>query len=222
MDRIEDMTDRYNRPLEVYTIGHSNHSVNRFVELLHETGITAIADVRSTPYSGRFPHFNQPELKQALSDGGIAYVFLGEALGARTKDRSCYQEGRADYELIASTEAFERGLDRVEVGARKYRIALMCAEREPLDCHRTILVSRWLQARGMSVLHVLADGSIEPNEFTEKRLLKMMKMETGDLFDTPESHADPLTEAYKKRGREIAYIEEQSETEDLATETSAA
>jgi len=191
----------------VYTIGHSNHRAAAFVALLRGADVTAVADVRSVPYSRRHPQFNKREFDVSLRAAGIAYVFLGDRLGARPKDRGCYRGGRADYRLIAGTEAFRDGLRRVEEGAERYRIALMCAEREPLDCHRTVLVARHLQRRGARVVHILADGTTEPNEATERRLLKLTCLETTDLFDAPKDARAAVEQAYDRRGDEICYAE---------------
>ena len=108
----------------------------------------AVADVRSSPYSRHSPHFSRDELRAELRSEGISYVFLGNELGGRPKDRRFYCEGVADYEKMAQTPEFKTGLDRVIEGARKYRIALMCSEHDPLDCHRCLLVGRALAQRG--------------------------------------------------------------------------
>lgn len=187
----------------VYTIGHSDHPLPAFIELLRGAGITAVADVRSSPYSRFHPQFNREPLKAALDEQGIAYVFLGDALGARPDDPACYRQGVAEYELIAGTEAFQAGLTRVLDGADDFTIALMCAEKEPLDCHRTILVARNLERRGARIRHILADGSIEEAEQTESRLLKMTKKENADLFAGPQ-----VEEAYALRARQICYREQ--------------
>jgi hypothetical protein len=121
------------------------------------------------------------------------------------KERSCYRNGVADYSLIARSSAFAHGLRRVEVGADRYRIALMCAERDPLDCHRTLLIARHLQDRGSTVCHILADGKLEPNEVTEKRLLDIADMRTTDLFAPSGSVEEAIANAYGKRGHKIAY-----------------
>lgn len=191
----------------VYTIGHSNHDIMAFVGLLREADVNAVADVRSVPYSRRHPQFNRRDLEASLREVGISYVFLGDRLGARPKDRSCYRGGRVDYRLIAVGEAFREGLERVQAGAERYRIALMCAEREPLDCHRTILVARHLQRRGMRVVHILADGTVEPNESTERRLLERMRMETADLFDAAQDAQATVERAYDRRGDEMCHVE---------------
>lgn len=125
----------------VLTIGHSNHPIERFIGLLKQDGVTAVADVRSAPFSRHNPQFNKDSLQQSLSEAGIAYIFLGKELGARSNDRSCYEDGRVQYERLARTDLFLDGIERVRKGAEQYRIALMCAEKEPLECHRTLLVA---------------------------------------------------------------------------------
>jgi uncharacterized protein (DUF488 family) len=187
----------------VYTIGHSDLPIDGFIDRLRMHGITAVADVRSIPFSRRLPHFSRPALKAALKSAGIAYVFLGNELGARTADTSCYIEGRADYERIAETTAFASGLQRVEEGAGHYRVALMCAEREPLDCHRAVLVARYVAQRGIEVRHILYNGEIELHTETECRLVRLVRGPVTDLFVTdPQAELD---EAYRIRGCAIAY-----------------
>lgn len=140
----------------IYTIGHSNHTIEGFISLLLKYDITAVADVRSTPYSRFNPQYNREPLSVALKKAGIAYVFLGEELGARPEDPACYVNGRVDFDRVAVREQFRRGLSRVLAGADKYHITLMCAEKEPLDCHRTILVCRNLKDQGVCIKHIFA------------------------------------------------------------------
>ena len=180
----------------LYTVGHSNHGIEPFLALLQGQGITAVADVRSVPYSRRMPHFSKAPLSAALKEAGLAYVFLGEQLGARPKDPACYRGGLVDYELIAAREAFGDGLARVERGAERFRLTLLCAEREPLDCHRTLLVARHLQDRGNEIRHILADGTLEPHGATEDRLLRQAGLAGGDLFT---DRSGLLREAYRRR-----------------------
>jgi uncharacterized protein (DUF488 family) len=144
----------------VLTIGHSTHAFDHFLSLLRRTGVTAIADVRTSPFSRRYPHFNRDELREKLLLDGIAYVFLGKELGGRPSDPNLYCDGVADYEKMATTESFKNGLKRVIEDAKKHRIALMCAERNPLECHRCLLVGRALAERGVAVRHILRDGAI--------------------------------------------------------------
>src|SRR5712692_1910478 len=158
----------------LFTIGHSNHSIEVLVELLRQHAVQAVADVRSRPYSGRFPQFNRPVLKRELKESGLRYVFLGLELGARREESCCYVEGQARYDLVAKTNAFAEGLDRVIKGLSRYRIALLCAEKDPLTCHRTILVCRHLRWKGFPIQHILADGTLELHEAAENRLLSLL------------------------------------------------
>lgn len=157
--------------MEIYTIGYSNHKMAVFISLLKQHRITAVADVRSRPFSRYLPHFNQDELKQHLKEGGIYYVFLGRELGARPEDPSCYVDGKAVYEKIAQTEAFAEGIKRVLHGVQKHRIALMCMERDPLTCHRAILVCRHLKDYNLDILHIKGTGGLETHTDLEDRLL---------------------------------------------------
>ena len=156
---------------KLYTVGHSTQELDAFIGLLKQHAIEAVADVRSGPYSQRFPWFNRERLMESLKQSGIQYVFLGEELGARRDEPCCYVGDRADYELIAECELFQKGLERVRQGLEQMRVALMCAEKDPMDCHRTILVARHAQ-KFTEVEHILNDGSIETHGELEARLLK--------------------------------------------------
>jgi uncharacterized protein (DUF488 family) len=186
---------------DLFTIGHSNHPIERFLDLVRGAGVSAIADVRSTPASRRYPWFNRARLAPLLAAEGIAYVPLGDALGGRPREPGLYRDGIADYAAMARTEEFRAGLDRVGDGARAYRVCLMCAEREPLDCHRCLLVAPALAARGFAIGHILADGRIEPHADTETRLLKLAGG-APDLFD---DRAGRVAAAYARRAGTAAF-----------------
>ena len=187
----------------VLTVGHSTHPLEAFVALLRRHAVTAIADVRSTPYSRFNPHFNRKSLDRDMNARGIAYLFLGRALGGRPEDRSCYENGQVRYDRVARTALFREGIDRVVRGAADNRIALMCAEKEPLDCHRTILVGRSLVERGIAVAHILADGRLEPHDDTMDRLLDSMKLPRRDLL---QSRPELIEQALALRERRIAHV----------------
>ena len=188
----------------VLTIGHSTLTFEAFSDLLVRHGVTAVADVRSAPYSRWQPQFNRDSLKRALVEREISYVFLGEELGARTKDRSCYLNGRVQYRRLAATAAFREGLGRVMKGSSKERIALMCSEGDPVKCHRTILVARELVASGLDVRHILPDGSLEPHGETMRRLLGNLRLLQQGFLDSPESL---IERAYAEQEERIAYVE---------------
>jgi uncharacterized protein (DUF488 family) len=207
----------------VYTIGHSTHSSKLFLDLLRQHSITAVCDVRSRPYSRVNPQFNREVLKENLANASIRYVFLGKELGARTDDRSCYCNGKVQYDLLAKTELFRKGIDRVKKGMKEYRVALMCAEKEPLDCHRTILVARTLNNENIEVRHILANGSIEEHQDALKRLVRTLRLPTADMFLSEET---VLNDAYARQGESIAYQEtvsdEASSTDHTGHNTSGA
>lgn len=186
----------------ILTIGHSTLPIDEFAALLRKHAVTAVADVRSSPFSRYNPQFNRDALKRELSKAGIQYVFLGKELGARSDDPGCYVGTKVQYSKLAATPLFRAGLDRVEQGAAQYNVALMCAEKEPLDCHRTILVARELVSRGHDIVHILADGSLEPHAHTMLRLLDQLGLPHQDMF---RSQGDIFDEAYGRRGEKIAY-----------------
>ena len=193
---------------DLFTVGHSSHSLEHFLSILKEYGITAVTDVRSAPYSRRNPQFNRENLAAELRGHGIAYVFLGRELGARSDDPSCYVEGQARYELIAKTTLFQEGLERVIRGVERYRVALMCAEADPLTCHRAVLVGRSLNQRGLELSHIHRDGSLEHQNEFQQRLLRLTGFAQGHLF----SSRNALDQAYEKQGRKIAYAKPSSPT----------
>jgi uncharacterized protein (DUF488 family) len=188
-----------------FTIGHSNHSIERFLELLAQHDISAIGDVRSSPFSRMNPQYNRENLKTKLASAKIAYVFLGKELGARPEDRSCYRNNKVVYELLAETELFKRGLERVSEGADSYRIALLCAEKNPINCHRAILVSRKLTESGVQVLHILEDGNVDDHGSLEQRMMGAHKLLYEDMF---RSYEERLAAAYALQGEQIAYEDE--------------
>jgi uncharacterized protein (DUF488 family) len=189
----------------VLTIGHSNHPLNAFVVLLQQHGVTAMADVRSAPYSRFAPQFNREALERSLKAHHIKYVFLGRELGARSDDRSCYENGRVQYARLARTDLFRSGIERVIRGANHYRIALMCAEKEPLACHRTLLVARALDELGVAVSHILADGRLESHDDAMLRLLDVVGLPHEDLF---RSRQELIAQAIAKQEEQVAYIDE--------------
>lgn len=192
----------------LFTIGHSNHSIEAFLELLHRHGVTAIGDVRSHPYSRYVPQYSREPLKAALACAGVAYVFLGKELGARSENPTCYKQGKVQYDCLAREPQFAEGMKRVTSGMRKYDIALMCAEKDPLECHRALLVARSLYDAGIEVAHIHADGSLENHEKLESRLLRVCKMPEGDMF---KSRSEFVSEAYTIQSDRVAYQDENIE-----------
>ena len=173
----------------IKTIGHSNHPLERFLDLLKGGGVKLLVDVRSMPYSRRFPQFGRERLVQSLSAAGILYRYEGAALGGKPKDG-------AGYEALAERPEFKEALDRLIAGSADTTLCLMCAEKEPLDCHRTVLVARRLAERGVAVEHLLADGGTRAHDDVEETLLA--RNAGADLF---EDRAGQLARAYDARER---------------------
>ena len=189
----------------VFTIGHSTHSAEAFLGLLRQHGVDTVADVRSAPFSRFNPQFNRESLEQFLKASGVQFLFFGREVGARSEDRSCYENGRVQYARLAQTPLFQSGLDRILQGAGRFRIALMCAEKEPLECHRTLLVARALVARGQPVLHIHSDGRLETHEAAMERLFDVTGVPKEDLF---RSREELLAEALARQERHIAYVDD--------------
>ncbi len=202
--------------MELFTIGHSNHKIEDFIALLNQHQITAVVDVRSHPYSRYLPHFNKAPLEAFLKKENIYYVFLGRELGARREELDCYDKtGKALYDRIAKTDLFSVGIQRLLKGIKTHRITLMCAEKDPITCHRTILVCHQLKSYNLPIYHILPQGQLESHAELEQRLLekynpqgKQPEVLQLSLFTQPPSEPIKpvsLAEAYTRQGNEIAY-----------------
>lgn len=173
------------RPL--FTIGHSNHATARFLALLERHGVEAVADVRSRPFSRFVPQYSKRALGEILAGEGIDYLFLGEQLGGKPR-RGDVAGARPDYAARIATPAFQDGIAQLLAATRRQRLALLCRERDPLDCHRLHLVCRYLAPMALAIRHILPDGAVEPQAETERRLLARA--------DAPLlTRADPMVEA---------------------------
>ncbi|AMW29035.1 MULTISPECIES: DUF488 domain-containing protein [Arthrospira] len=210
--------------MELFSIGHSNHEIDAFISLLQKHRVTAVADVRSHPYSRFLSHFNRSSLQEFLAQQGIQYVFLGRELGARPSNPDCYINGKAVYERIALTDAFHQGIKRLHKGLKKHKISLMCAEQDPLTCHRAILVCQHLRDFDIPINHILKNGDLESHEHLEDRMLvKHGFRDFGDAQEVQLSLFSPkslptreecLSQAYQLQGDEIAYVEKENKTHE--------
>ena len=193
----------------LYTIGHSNHTIEHFIGLLKRYSIKLIVDVRSEPYSRYHPQFNKDLLDIDLGAVDISYVFLGDELGARPKDTSCYENGQVSFEKLAERKEFKQAIGNLLILLRKNSTAIMCAEKEPLQCHRTVLVCRELKKHGLCIQHILADGSIENHIDTEQRLIETLKLEPT-LFEPTKNRSDIIELAYNRQSKKISsWLEQQ-------------
>jgi hypothetical protein len=209
------------------SVGHSNHDLDRFLALLRTAGVTAVADVRSSPFSRRLPHFNRPPLSAALERCGITYVYLGDLLGGRPEPRELYDaDGRVDYERVRATDFFREGLDRLIRGT-DHLFVMMCGEEDPLDCHRGLMITPALLEQGIAPGHLRGDGRIETTEEMERRLLEETGVgegEIGGLFDallTAEDRRALRAEAYRRMARKKAFRLDLDEDADRDNPSSA-
>jgi len=188
---------------QVFTIGHSNHSWETFLGLLKQHGIQVLVDVRSQPYSRYTPHFNHRELKAALAREGVGYLFLGLELGGRPEGGEYLAEdGKTLYGRMAESPLFLEGISRLERGIGQYRVALMCGEENPRECHRRLLVGRVLTERGIGVVHIRGDGRLQTeSELTEEENAKSREQPRLPLFDVPEAKPWTSTQSVSPKGR---------------------
>ena len=197
-----DNSETQNTMNRIYTVGHSNQEIGKFIQILMKHNINAVYDVRSMPYSRSVPQFNQGSIKKYLERTGIEYVYLGKELGPFSKDPNCCVDGIVQYNLLAQTRAFRDGLSRIKNDFQIYNLAIMCAEKEPAECHRMILVCRHLRGEDIEIKHILEDGNLEDNRYTERRLIESLKI--SDLIPFGEIE-DPVERAYEEMGKRNAF-----------------
>lgn len=206
----------------VYTVGYSGYhqDLRRFMSDLKAHGINVVADVRTSPYSKYSPEFNREAIQAELKAAGLKYVFMGEELGARPSDRRCYVNGAVNYDRILSADFFKHGLDRVQLGLeRGFGITLMCAEKDPIDCHRNVLVAHALAKRGVDIKHLVQLAPAEPavaedRDDTESRLFEECDKGDSRQYDLFMSRETQIEDVYKARFEKIAYREVTEDAND--------
>lgn len=196
------------RPI-IYTVGHSTHELNYFLELLMEYDVTCLIDVRSVAASAYNPQYNKESLKIFLKSNGITYLHFAEEFGARHIDPDLLDnEGKVDFEKVRKSWTFRNGIERIWQGIDKgFVISLMCSESEPLDCHRFSMVSIALCKDGLDVKHIMKNKTLKTNEDLENQLLKKYdkKLHKPDMFNPNITLEDQLAEAYRLKNKEIAF-----------------
>lgn len=197
--------------MEIFTLGHSNHSIEDFISLLKKHNINCVVDVRSNPRSKYLPHFDKTALKNNLSAAKIQYIHFGEEFGARRTEPKLYDdEGTVDFKKVRDSAVFKSGVERLREGVEKgFTIALVCAEADPLDCHRFAMISYQLDKEGFDVKHILKDNEVKTNDEVENEMLQAYRASYKDapLLQSllPNSDKNDLEEAYILKNKEIGF-----------------
>lgn len=188
--------------IQCYTIGHSNRSIEEFIDLLSIQAINCIVDARSMPYSKYAIQFNKDTIKNFLESNKIHYIFMGDEIGAKTEDKKFLTDGKVDFNKLKEKEEFKNGIDRIIEGlTKKYIIAIMCSEKNPVDCHRFSLISKALKTKGISVKHIISQGEIKTQEQLEDEIVKNVEKNQLNIFGESES----IDYAYEKIAGKIGY-----------------
>lgn len=201
--------------MTIYTIGYTAFDVKSFIKVLKKYNINCVIDVRSNPQSTYYTDYDKDNLKKILEKNNILYRNYKLEFGARQTDKNFYnEEGWLDFEKFTQSKNFNKGYEKVENALKlKYSIALMCAEKDPMNCHRSIMIGRELKNRKFNVQHILYNESTESQDEIEKKLLEKYYKNLNQIsfFDKQKTQEDLIKEAYKKRNKEIAYIREEEE-----------
>lgn len=192
----------------VFTIGYSGFQINNFISALKDKDVSLVIDVRSLPYSQYYSDYNKEILSKTLSNSGIYYRNYVSEFGARQEERQYYPMGYLDFEMFSKSKSFLSGVEKLKKSMQQdYTFALMCSEKDPMMCHRTILVARAFHILGYKVVHLLPNGmSITQNEI-EERLLNKFFPNRGqiNMFSPSLSTQEYIDEAYKKQNANIGY-----------------
>ena len=152
----------------LYSVGHSNADIDSFIALLKRHKIQVLVDTRSKPYSRFLPHFSQGNLRIAIEEAGVEYVYLGDKIGGRPDDpRYYYDSGKVDYSLLATDSRYKAGVDALVEMGRRGPTAFMCAEADYQRCHRYWLITKTLLERNVKVSHILHSGGLAQSEASE-------------------------------------------------------
>lgn len=198
----------------IYTIGHSNQTIDMFVDLLNNANIKVVVDVRSSPFSAYVSQFNRGQIEKTLSSAGMEYFYLGQALGGRSNDPQDFSQGQVQYEKLSKKPAYEYALDELTNKSKNSPTAIMCSEKDPIDCHRSLLISESLVDKDIQIKHIHSNGNIESHEKALERLLIIHKLNQADLFSTEEER---LIKAIKLQEEKVAYRIAEPEFEGIDT-----
>ena len=165
--------------IPIYTIGYGNRSIAELIEVLHQHAIAYLIDVRSAPYSRYKPEFSKAPLANELERHSIRYVFMGDALGGRPDDETCYVNGKVDYEKVKATAFYQRGIERLHTAfTQQQRVVLMCSEGKPEECHRCKLIGTTLTTQNIPVIHIDENNK----QMTQEQIVDRLTGEQLSMF----------------------------------------
>jgi uncharacterized protein (DUF488 family) len=199
--------------LTIYTIGHSKHGIGHFIDLLKTRSINCVVDVRSVAASRFNPQYNKNKLSASLKEADITYLHMPDEFGARQTSPEVLTNGKADFQKVRKSPKFRSGVERLKEGVKKgFTIALMCAEADPLECHRFSMISVDLKKNGFDIIHILKDARTITNTELEQELLKKYKKKilTSTLFSSITTLDERLAVAYQLQNNDIAYSSDPS------------
>ncbi|WP_297713969.1 DUF488 domain-containing protein [Clostridium sp.] len=198
--------------MEIYTIGHSNYTVEKLIDMLRHYNINCVVDIRGTPYSKYNVQFDKETIRYTLSKAGFIYIYMAKELAAKRINKQSYNdEGYSDFEKVINENEFLEGIERLKNGCNKgYKIALLGAMQEPIRCHRSILVGKALRKAGFDVKHILDDYSIASQDDIEQMLLDKYfsnrnQMTIYDLIGNVLTREEMIEEGYRIANKEIGY-----------------
>ena len=198
--------------MEIYTVGHSNYTVERLIDMLKHYNINCVVDIRGTPYSKYNIQFDKETIRYTLTKAGFIYIYMAKELAAKRINKQSYnEEGYSDFEKVVKEKEFLEGIERLKNGCNKgYKIALLGAMQEPIRCHRSILVGRALRENGFNVKHILDNYSIASQEDIEQMLLdkyfsNRAQMTIDDLIGNSLNREEMREEGYRLANKEIGY-----------------
>ncbi|WP_288221743.1 DUF488 family protein [uncultured Clostridium sp.] len=198
--------------MDIYTIGHSNYSMEKLIQMLRYYNIDTVVDIRGTPYSKYNVHFDKERIKYSLTKAGFIYIYMAKELAAKRINKISYnEEGYSDFEKVVQEEDFIKGIERLKDGCNKgYRIALLGAMQDPIRCHRSILVGRALKEAGFNVMHILDDLSIKNQDYIDERVLDKYfsdrsQLTIDALLGNEMSIGEMINEGYRMANKEIGY-----------------
>ena len=198
--------------MDIYTLGHSNYTIEKLIDMLKKYNINCVVDIRGTPYSKYNVQFDKEIIKYTLTKAGFIYIYMAKEFAAKRINKESYnEEGYSDFELVVNEKDFLDGIERLKNGCNKgYRIALLGAMQEPIRCHRSILVGRALIKYGFNVKHILDDSSIASQDDIEDMLLNKYfsnrnQITIDDLIGNSLSKEEMIKKAYRLANKEIGY-----------------